>query len=570
MGTGHLWLRIDQPGGKVSFLNNMSNNPITKPNWKGYEIYGSVDSLAVRIYFGAFLVGNGEFNVDDIKLSAGDGKNFTEIPVQYGDFNAESIDELKKVWYSGNQEYKYALINNGIGGKYLSISKTPVRDTLPGSKLFEAEPVFGEVVNEQINNNISCIVPLVLYCNESGTYPAVNAEKFLEKLSATDKNSFGLPLRVADVIIVWNIFQHFYPYMESAGTDWNIELEKALYRCFSDKTEFDFLATLRIMTAALKDGHIHLNYSKDLNYYLPPIAWDIIEGKLVITKVYDESLPLHPGDIVSGIDGKDPVTYFGREAQTISASTSGWLDYRLRSATLFGSKDSKLMITVNNEQLELTRNQTQYIQNLKDNEKAVTFSDLGDGVFYMNMDKADMKIIEGLMPKLTSAKAIICDLRGYPVNSIKFISHLLNKETHTKWMFIPQYIYPDQKRVTGYREFGWDLKPEKPHINAKIIFITDGRAISYAESYIGMIQGNKLAVIIGEPTAGTNGNINPFTLPGGYSTAWTGMKVLKHDGSKLHGVGFLPDIYMSKTIEGVRESRDEFLEKAIKIAKEKL
>ncbi|MEX2232990.1 MAG: S41 family peptidase [Cyclobacteriaceae bacterium] len=72
-----------------------------------------------------------------------------------------------------------------------------------------------------------------------------------------------------------------------------------------------------------------------------------------------------------------------------------------------------------------------------------------------------------------------------------------------------------------------------------------------------------LATIIGQPSAGTNGNVNMFQLPGGYRISWTGMKVLKHDGSQLHGVGILPDVYVEKTIKGVRQNQDEFLDKAI-------
>ncbi len=85
---------------------------------------------------------------------------------------------------------------------------------------------------------------------------------------------------------------------------------------------------------------------------------------------------------------------------------------------------------------------------------------------------------------------------------------------------------------------------------------------------MGFIEGYHLATIIGQPTAGTNGNINPFRLFGGYTISWTGMKVIKHDGSQQHGVGILPDIYVQKSIKGVREGRDEFLEKAIEVAGE--
>jgi C-terminal processing protease CtpA/Prc len=47
---------------------------------------------------------------------------------------------------------------------------------------------------------------------------------------------------------------------------------------------------------------------------------------------------------------------------------------------------------------------------------------------------------------------------------------------------------------------------------------------------------------------------------------FTNMKVLKLDGSQHHGVGTKPDIYLEKTIEGVRENKDEFLDKAIEMA----
>jgi len=82
---------------------------------------------------------------------------------------------------------------------------------------------------------------------------------------------------------------------------------------------------------------------------------------------------------------------------------------------------------------------------------------------------------------------------------------------------------------------------------------------------MSFIEGYHLATIVGQPTAGTNGNVNPFTLLGDFTISWTGMKVVKHDGSQLHSVGVLPDIYVSKSIEGVKSGKDEFLEKAIEV-----
>ena len=102
-------------------------------------------------------------------------------------------------------------------------------------------------------------------------------------------------------------------------------------------------------------------------------------------------------------------------------------------------------------------------------------------------------------------------------------------------------------------------------LDGKVVFITDGRAISYAESFMGFIEYYRLAEIVGQPTAGTNGNVNFFNLPGGFRVTWTGMKVVKHDGSQHHLIGIQPTVPVHRTIRGVQEERDEFLEKAIEI-----
>jgi len=71
---------------------------------------------------------------------------------------------------------------------------------------------------------------------------------------------------------------------------------------------------------------------------------------------------------------------------------------------------------------------------------------------------------------------------------------------------------------------------------------------------------------VGETTAGTNGNINQIALPGGYRIVFTGMKVLKHDGTRHHGVGIAPTVPVARTIAAVAAGRDEQLERAVAIA----
>jgi C-terminal processing protease CtpA/Prc len=48
---------------------------------------------------------------------------------------------------------------------------------------------------------------------------------------------------------------------------------------------------------------------------------------------------------------------------------------------------------------------------------------------------------------------------------------------------------------------------------------------------------------------------------------WTGTKVLKHDGSRLHGVGIRPTVPVTQSRAAIAAGRDEFLEKALEIVK---
>ncbi|HJM65075.1 MAG TPA: S41 family peptidase [Roseibacillus sp.] len=94
-------------------------------------------------------------------------------------------------------------------------------------------------------------------------------------------------------------------------------------------------------------------------------------------------------------------------------------------------------------------------------------------------------------------------------------------------------------------------------------------SLPYAESIMGIVEHYHLTEIVGQSTAGANGNINPFKLIGGYGISWTGMKVLKHDGSQHHLIGIRPTVEVRRTIKGVREGRDQYIEKALEIIKAK-
>jgi C-terminal processing protease CtpA/Prc len=322
------------------------------------------------------------------------------------------------------------------------------------------------------------------------------------------------------------------------------------------------------MVAALHDGHGGAYHAVDESAAAVPVVFGWVENRLVITHVAPHGTSgLKAGDIVLKIDGKDAAQVLAEKEALISGATPQWRRYLSVNELRRGAKDSQLKLDVQlvtgNIQVVLKRDLES--RTLKETRPAQVV-EIKPGIFYLDLDRIKDADFEAILPKLEQAKGIILDLRGYPRVTPKLISHLIDKPIESARWMVPIFTEPDQKGPISFDEKGrWNLPPIAPRLKAKIAFIADGRAISYAETYLGIIEAYKLAAIVGETTAGTNGNVNPLSLPGNYQLAWTGMKVLKHDGSQHHGVGIKPTVAVSRTIRGVAEGRDEQLEKAIEV-----
>jgi hypothetical protein len=191
-------------------------------------------------------------------------------------------------------------------------------------------------------------------------------------------------------------------------------------------------------------------------------------------------------------------------------------------------------------------------------------TELASGVWYVDLTRARMAQIQPVLAKLASATGVVFDVRGYPTDAgFAILRHLTSTAEADRWMHVNKIVGPFGASA-GWESMGWNLQPATPRIAGAVAFMTDGRAISYAESVMGYVADRKLATIVGGPTAGANGNVAAFPVPGGFSVSFTGMRVTGHDGqAPLHLAGVKPDIAAAPTLQGLRAGRDEVLERAL-------
>jgi C-terminal processing protease CtpA/Prc len=431
----------------------------------------------------------------------------------------------------------------------------------------------GSEVSVAIGRGLWCSVPLTVYADSNGTLPrspgpgsAASGPLVPLRPEGWIPSGRDRATRLAGVMLFWNVAQHFYPYFDVIGTDWPARLPAALRAAAEDGDHEAYAATLERLVSALHDGHGRVSGPTSGGWSVP-LAWRFAENRLVVDAVDTlRSGRVRPGDEVIAIDGR-PIAACIRDAEArVSGATPQYVRARVaaRLATIEGADSVALDLRSRagaTWRQRMVRDSSGWVRAARRDSVA----ELRPGLLYIDLRRVTDQDFQRELPRLAEARGVIFDLRGYPGRiSPVVLAHLIDTTiTSARWN-IPIVRHPDHRDLE-FEFSNWPVPPRSPRIRARAAFLIDAKAISYAETFLGMVEHYRLAELVGEATAGTNGNIVMQRLPGGYSVVFTGMKVLKHDGSRHHGVGILPTVPVSPTIAGISAGRDEQLEKAIEV-----
>ena len=124
---------------------------------------------------------------------------------------------------------------------------------------------------------------------------------------------------------------------------------------------------------------------------------------------------------------------------------------------------------------------------------------------------------------------------------------------------IPILTGPDLRSVDSSH---YEVDPVNPYCGP-IVLLVSPLIVSAAEDFGAMLTGAHRVTLIGRQSAGTNGNVTGVQLPGAVGLSFTGMEVRNVDGSVFHGVGFVPQINVTYTVQDIVTNRDRDLEAAI-------
>jgi len=522
-GRVQLGLRVDGPDGKPRFFDNMADRPIRDSPWQLVEIEGEVAADADRILVLLVLTGGGTAWLDEVSLTGLVNPSFDE-----GESGAQPPGWL----------FPYESIRAGY---HLSTERGDVcrkggcarivSDPIATPRFIRPE----EVLQVDLGAGVTAYLPISLYADAQPAPAMPKAEASGDSREA----------RLAAAALAWGILQHFHP----AGQPGD---PRPVFAAAEDRESF--LRAMRSLLVPLNDTRANILRMDEAMPVALPLAWEWIEGRLVITG------GIHTGDVVLRVDGRPVKEVIQEEEALVSAATPEARRWWTLERLLHGPPGSRVTLRLEKAgEVALTRD-TPY-ERLVAGTPLPPVAEPRPGIVYVDLGRIEEKDFESLLPRLAAARGVVFDLRRGSNVSNAVLSHLTGRTISSSQWQVPVVMKPDRSDVEWMTTF-WNIPPKTPRIR-RAAFLVDGRSDGFSETLLGMIEAHRLGEIVGARSGGSNGSVNRTDLPGGYRLMWTGQRVLKHDGSPLHGIGISPTVPAARTIEGVAAGRDEIVERAI-------
>lgn len=436
-------------------------------------------------------------------------------------------------------------------------------------KIFPEELPWGERLDKELISGIRCNFPMVLECDLEHTYPLMDQERIknlvqnLEPVDLEDRNSRGNWL--AGIVKYWNELNFFYPYFEYDQCDWDQELALCLSRVIKAKSFAEYKQALRRLSSKTQDGHAYIGDPAS-NKLIPGFGVILLDGKWIVDKVLSNSLKVPPGSEVTHMNGRSFKKIMDESRPLYDSSNPETTNIRLFRAYLRDYPDSLAIFRFKTPEMRSITQQVVFgdydSHRLKiREEKYITYP---DSIVYLNLYSITDAEITALMPELQAAKGIILDLRLYPYVSPDILRHFLIQSDTSGYCITKRWIRPFEE-LPRFNEDApvWGLEPKEPHLSAKLIVLSSRDSQSYCEGFLEVIKHNKLGTIIGQSSAGANGNTVSTMLPGDLKVYWTGLLVQNTDRSRFFGLGVSPDLLVIKTLDDVIHGCDPELEKAL-------
>jgi C-terminal processing protease CtpA/Prc len=391
--------------------------------------------------------------------------------------------------------------------------------------------------------------------------------------SSADPAYPDLPYRLMAAFKIWAVGQYFFPYRDLMNERWDDVLARSLRRLEAARDSLEYGLALAEMSTHLRDSHVRVSSATLVAHFgaaRAPVYIRMIERQPVITHFMDDpgrAKGARVGDVVLTVDGEDARARMRRLERYVSASTPQALQRYTALRLTGGSPGSTVTLRVRSaggaeRTVTMTRSESFDLTG----RSGPLFEVLRGNIGYADLGRLGVSQVDSMFERLKDTRAIIFDMRGYPMGTAWTIApRLTTADMPAAARFSrPHATTPD---TTERTEFGFTQTlpgTDQWRYLRPTVMLIDERTLSQAEHTGLFLEAANGTKFVGSPTAGANGDVTTVLLPGGARMTFSGHAVRHADGRQLQRLGLQPDVPVQPTIAGVRGGRDEVLEAALR------
>ena len=571
-----------------------------------------LDDLSLTID-GKPLSGVGQKTVGKIKYKAADDRQFDKgsgfaIPKQLSPAQVENLNALARVW--GLLKYYHPAVARGDYNwdyeLFRIMPKVYDADANKRNKLL-LEWVESLGAFEKDDNNLNEGVSWVGDTKRFGAklsqklvevstskrgpfhyyfYPAflTGVPTFCNEATYANMNYGDAGMRLLGVFRLWNVIEFFYPYRYMTD-DRDAMLSEALRTMFSPGVDnmADYQTATGKLLCGLHDSHVrvvdHKGGGNLTRYALPFITKTLVEGKFVVAHTFGKpgESNLLKNDAITHIDGQSVADVIEKHKHLFPASNRNKLEQIVAvSSVPYVSDKESVTYTVDREGsitevevkayplAEWTAMVMEYQKNIS-RSPGVTHKIYEDSVAYISLG-IDPEEMKNIAKEYLSYPRIVIDNRFTGDEEVfDMLTRLL-----PGCLPVARFRYADPNRPGNFIEIegGGDYYAGSNDRGSKVVVIVDHTTQSYMEFTTMMLQNIPGMITLGNQTSGADGNVTHIFLPGEIQAFFTGLDCFYPDGGRCQGVGVRIDEVVTPTLKGIREGRDELLERAIEMVKQ--
>lgn len=419
--------------------------------------------------------------------------------------------------------------------------------------------------------------------NQSENY-YIRLEPQVENPNFTNENPYAnMPypdagFRLLSLYRYWNMIEYFYPNKHLTDKKWSTILKEYIPTFINAKDELEYeLAAIQLI-GELNDSHANLwggrtkiDELRGNNY--APFKAEFAGNKLVVTDYFNpefsEQAKLKVGDVITDINGKSVNAIVDSLKKYYPSSNEASM-LRDISADLLRSAKNTIHLNYISENQEKEQEVELYPRkNLnmyfwyKVNKDEKCYKLLDGNIGYVTLANIKDEAISTIKKSFKNTKGIIIDIRNYPSTFVPFAlgSYFVSRPT--------AFVKFTKGNPTNPGEFvfrkGIKIWNFGRKYKGKLVVLVNEKTQSQAEYTAMAFRAVKNSKIIGSTTAGADGNVSEILLPGGLRTMISGIGVYYPEGTETQRVGIVPDIVVKPTVDGIKNGKDEVLDKAIEV-----